>query len=667
MANETKMAVLLEARIRDFERKLNQATRSADRSMKKIEKRNQQMVRRLNSDFAGIGSGLQRALGAAGLGIGASSLIAGVRDTIKELSAMQKVIDRVGLSAEVFQQLQFGFELAGIGAAEFNTGMERFADNIGTAATQGGRLADVLKANGVALRDSNGALRSQESLLRDYADLVKNAASDQERMVLATEAFGSRAGRAFVNGLVNGSEGLDKMAEDAGETISRELIDRAAEFDDRWAMSWRSFTVLAKSSILEVLPHLETMNDKAGSILSNLPVVLLADYLFSDAPETVDAIQQEIERLERRLEVLHKSVEKNTELGISTARFDRLIEEATAKLAALRGQAAGLSETAGAAVRPGDPDAFKDLPPATPPKPPRTTILPPPPSGGGSGGGRNAAAEAALREAEAVQRVIDGLTHELSLVGASDVERAKANALRQAGAAATAEQRQQIESLTVALHEEEAAFENAARAAEELGDLGRDAMRGLIDDLIAGKDAGEALAGVLSKIGSKLIDMALGGLFGGGGGGLLGGLFGFADGGFVSGKRPKPIGFDKGGYTGPGGKYQPAGVVHKGEYVFSKDAVDRIGVGNLEAMHRNLKGYAEGGFVAPSVPKLKQAAPPSAATSTTIVVDVRGAKGNAEIEEMVSRGISKGFKEYDKGTVGRVARATGEARRRGML
>lgn len=551
MANETKMAVLLEARIRDFERKLNQATRSADRSMKKIEKRNQQMVKRLNSDFAGIGSGLQRALGAAGLGIGATSLIAGVRDTIKELSAMQKVIDRVGLSAEVFQQLQFGFELAGIGAAEFNTGMERFADNIGTAATQGGRLADILKANGVALRDSNGALRSQESLLRDYADLVKNAASDQERMVLATEAFGSRAGRAFVNGLVNGSEGLDKMAEDAGETISRELIDRAAEFDDRWAMSWRSFTVLAKSSILEVLPHLETMNDKAGSILSNLPVVLLADYLFSDAPETVESVNNELQKTEDKLERLRKKAEYRMQIGADTTRIDAAIDATAAKLAALRGQAAGLSEAAGAAVRPGDPDAFKDLPPATPPKPSRTTILPPPPGGGGggSGGGRNAAAEAALREAEAVQRVIDGLTHELSLVGASDVERAKANALRQAGAAATAEQRQQIESLTVALHEEEAAFENAARAAEELGDLGRDAMRGLIDDLIAGKDAGEALAGVLSKIGSKLIDMALGGLFGGGGG-LLGGLFGFADGGFVSGKRPKPIGFDKGGYTG---------------------------------------------------------------------------------------------------------------------
>ncbi|HED1903267.1 phage tail length tape measure family protein [Citrobacter farmeri] len=43
-------------------------------------------------------------------------------------------------------------------------------------------------------------------------------------------------------------------------------------------------------------------------------------------------------------------------------------------------------------------------------------------------------------------------------------------------------------------------------------------------------------------------------------------------------------GFANGGYTGPGGKYQPAGVVHKGEYVFDQAATNRIGVSNLEAL-----------------------------------------------------------------------------------
>ncbi|AKJ74010.1 tail length tape measure protein [Salmonella phage 36] len=53
-------------------------------------------------------------------------------------------------------------------------------------------------------------------------------------------------------------------------------------------------------------------------------------------------------------------------------------------------------------------------------------------------------------------------------------------------------------------------------------------------------------------------------------------------------------GFAGGGYTGDGGKYDPAGVVHKGEFVFTKEATQRIGAKNL---YRMMRGYANGGQV----------------------------------------------------------------------
>lgn len=49
-------------------------------------------------------------------------------------------------------------------------------------------------------------------------------------------------------------------------------------------------------------------------------------------------------------------------------------------------------------------------------------------------------------------------------------------------------------------------------------------------------------------------------------------------------KAVADTGFAAGGYTGPGGKYQPAGVVHKGEYIFDQASTNRIGVSNLEAL-----------------------------------------------------------------------------------
>ncbi|MDM3213683.1 phage tail tape measure protein [Citrobacter sp. Cf093] len=59
------------------------------------------------------------------------------------------------------------------------------------------------------------------------------------------------------------------------------------------------------------------------------------------------------------------------------------------------------------------------------------------------------------------------------------------------------------------------------------------------------------------------------------------------------------VGFDSGGYTGEGGKYEPAGIVHKDEFVFTKEATRRIGVDNLYRLmnNGNLGRYATGGLV----------------------------------------------------------------------
>lgn len=62
-------------------------------------------------------------------------------------------------------------------------------------------------------------------------------------------------------------------------------------------------------------------------------------------------------------------------------------------------------------------------------------------------------------------------------------------------------------------------------------------------------------------------------------------------------------GFSGGGFTGAGGKYEPAGIVHRGEYVVpKKDVNQRTGLPYADAMGRLQRGasgpgYAGGGFV----------------------------------------------------------------------
>lgn len=73
-------------------------------------------------------------------------------------------------------------------------------------------------------------------------------------------------------------------------------------------------------------------------------------------------------------------------------------------------------------------------------------------------------------------------------------------------------------------------------------------------------------------------------------------LGGYADGGVVGGGTQFDALFSSGGYTGAGGKYEPAGIVHKGEVVFSQqDVRNHGGVAAVERLR--LKGYADGGAV----------------------------------------------------------------------
>ncbi len=90
----------------------------------------------------------------------------------------------------------------------------------------------------------------------------------------------------------------------------------------------------------------------------------------------------------------------------------------------------------------------------------------------------------------------------------------------------------------------------------------------------------QAMVGIVGRIGS-----AIGGAFGGGASASTGTAIQAAAANFH---------FATGGFTGTGGKYEPAGIVHCGEFVFTKEATSRIGVGNL---YRLMRGYAEGGYV----------------------------------------------------------------------
>ncbi|BCH32641.1 hypothetical protein MesoLjLc_45710 [Mesorhizobium sp. L-8-10] len=109
------------------------------------------------------------------------------------------------------------------------------------------------------------------------------------------------------------------------------------------------------------------------------------------------------------------------------------------------------------------------------------------------------------------------------------------NKAQEAGVAVTPELAAKIESLATNMAKASAGAEQLqdrqqrlADQAAEIRDIGHEAIGGLISDLVNGKDAAEALSDALARVGDRLLNMALDGLFSGfgkgGGGGLLGGF-----------------------------------------------------------------------------------------------------------------------------------------------
>jgi hypothetical protein len=119
-------------------------------------------------------------------------------------------------------------------------------------------------------------------------------------------------------------------------------------------------------------------------------------------------------------------------------------------------------------------------------------------------------------------------------------------------------------------------------AAKSLTALSTSAAKSATDVTGLGESTTQATSSLSNLFGGSGTPSATGASSGGGLFSWLGSLFGF----------------DTGGYTGDGGRNDPAGVVHRGEVVWSQADVRRAGgVATVEAMRRGRPGLANGGHL----------------------------------------------------------------------
>lgn len=215
-------------------------------------------------------------------------------------------------------------------------------------------------------------------------------------------------------------------------------------------------------------------------------------------------------------------------------------------------------------------------------------------------------ADAIRERANPAKQLISDLRFELELTGLNNAARATAIQLRQLDGKATAAQAAEIAALNdqMEVEQERIRLVDGFRSSmvDGLSDAIsgtkslKDAFRDTLDDIaaqitrfIANKWI-EKMFGSFGTTGSgtsggdwigSLLGAFFGGMGGAGGGGAgaastIGSSWGGGYGGVGT--------WAEGGYTGPGGKMQPAGLVHKGEYVMPAETVRRLGIGAMDAI-----------------------------------------------------------------------------------
>lgn len=175
--------------------------------------------------------------------------------------------------------------------------------------------------------------------------------------------------------------------------------------------------------------------------------------------------------------------------------------------------------------------------------------------------------------------------------------------------------------------------ESVGDMAANMSQVTQNAFNGMADALtdfvMTGKADFRSLAqSILRDLSSMIIKMMIfNSLKAAFGGTAFGNFLGLSGGGYVG-------GYAGGGYTGDGGKYTPAGIVHKGEYVITKEATSRLGIGFLNHLNYG-RGYANGGSVG-SIPSTGYK--PMAGGSISVKVINNGEPVNANVEKRQRNG-----------------------------
>ena len=250
--------------------RMNKSLAKAGRGFDKLSKR-----------VKGMASGMLRLNPAIATLAGGAGLMLLVKRSLDTADAIAKVADKVGLTTDQLQELRYAADIAGVGQTTLDMAMQRLSRRLGEVAQGQGELLGVAKQYGVQLRDGEGRMRSNMAVLKDFANVINNAESEQERLRISFKLFDSE-GAALVNMMRNGGDAIDatrQQAQAMGLVIREDLIRGAEDAKNKMTLLGTVLDAKVTAAVVELAPKIGQLAD---NIVESLPKIM----------EFVDAVGQ---------------------------------------------------------------------------------------------------------------------------------------------------------------------------------------------------------------------------------------------------------------------------------------------------------------------------------------------------------------------------------------
>lgn len=248
----------------------------------------EQGLKDVNTKLAGFESGIASVKSAVGglagaLAVGAFS--AWIKTSIDAADAAAKTAQSLGITTEALTGLQFAAELSGVNNEKLSDAFKDLNKNIFDASQGAKSQADAFKSLGVSVTDSNGNLRSADSVLLDIADRFAESADGADKTAIAMRVFGE-SGRTLIPLLNSGSDGIEQLtarAEELGLVIDSNTAKSAERFNDNLTVFQATTRGLSNAIATAMLPTLENLSGELVRIGDEANFATEAASFFSNA------------------------------------------------------------------------------------------------------------------------------------------------------------------------------------------------------------------------------------------------------------------------------------------------------------------------------------------------------------------------------------------------